>query len=184
MGKVKNIIPVKLFTAITFRDEMEIERLIREEISTIFGPSDCNSDIFNFSIYTDYYQDEMGNHLNKVFTGFQNLIEPERLPKIKIKTNNIESRFTAENKRTVNIDPGYITLAKVVLATTKDYSHRIYLSDGIYGDVHLIYTNRKYMFQPWTYPDYQQNTTISFFTHLRSIYASQLSGVRIEKNNL
>lgn len=184
MGLIKNIFPVKLFTAVCFTEEIEIEQFIIRELSSIFGSMDCSSEIFNFSNFTSYYKNEMGENLKKIFAGFENLIVPDQLPKIKVKTNNIESRFARDNRRSVNIDPGYLTLAKVVLATTKDYSHRLYLSDGIYGDVHLIYTRHQYTKQPWTYPDYQHNRTILFFDNLRKIYASQISGVPIEKSNL
>ena len=109
----------------------------------------------------------MGAETNKIFVSFKHLISVETLADIKIKTNEIEQQFLKNNRRTVNIDPGYLTQAKVVLATTKDYSHRIYLGKGIFADLHLSYQDKLYRSQLWTYPDYKQKHVIEFFCRLR-----------------
>jgi len=179
MGSVKHTFPVKLFAAVTFCEDIDIMQFRKVNLSDIFKEEECTSGIFNFSSFTSYYEKEMGSHLKKFFIGYKELVEPDQLPVIKISTNQLEARFSSEGKRRVNIDPGYLTLAKVVLATTKDFCHRLYLSDGIYGDVHLIYTNNDFIKQPWTYPDYQQDITRDFFINLRKSYAIQLSGVSV-----
>ena len=108
--------------------------------------------------------------MKKQFVSFQQLIRPEKLVDIKLWTNDVEEQFATNNKRQVNLDPGYLTTAKIVLATTKNYSHRIYLGKGIYGDIHLRYFNCKYQFFEWTYADYKQPLTIDFFNRARKLF--------------
>ena len=154
-----------------------------------FGPVDLESDIFNFD-YTDYYAKEMGPGLVRKFFSFARLISPEDLAGIKLKTNEIEEDFArpvrglasngarrgeAKVARPINLDPGYLTSAKVVLATAKDYSHRIYLKGGIYAEATLRYFKGAYQPWPWTYPDYKSPEYLSFFHRLRKIYLAQLA---------
>ncbi|MDH5202286.1 MAG: DUF4416 family protein, partial [Nitrospirota bacterium] len=91
--------------------------------------------------YSSYYKDEIGWPLFRQIIFFKNLIDPELLSDIKLKTNEIESDLSSEGKRRINLDPGYLTLSKIVLASTKNYAHRIYLGKGIYGEVTLIFQN-------------------------------------------
>lgn len=174
MGKIKPHPLVKAFCAITFAPGGDCD-LVVQQLEDIFGVIDLRSDVFNFDAFTDYYKTEMGVGLQKMFISFERLTAVQSLPYFKIKTNEIETRFTKSGKRSVNIDPGYLTEAKVVLATTKDYSHRLYLGQGIFGDVHLLFAKNSFQAQTWTYPDYQQQLTILFFNHLRQIYRQQLS---------
>ena len=69
--------------------------------------------------------------------------------------------------RPLNLDPGYITPAKLVLASTKDHAHRIYLRDGIYAEVTLSFRGRKWQPLEWTYPDYRRDDYQRFFTECR-----------------
>ncbi|RKY87620.1 phosphoribosylformylglycinamidine cyclo-ligase, partial [candidate division KSB1 bacterium] len=117
---------------------------------------------------------EMGKNLKKRFLSFTELIYPDEITSIKIKTNEIEKKFTEKGKRKVNIDPGYISESKLILATTKNYSHRIYLNNGIYGDLHLIFKNGRFNPQPWTYPDYKEKFNLSFFEKVREKYKDDL----------
>ncbi len=172
MGKIKLHLPVKSFAAISFRSDYWLEAAL-EELEALLGPVILKSAIFSESGFTNYYEAEMGPQLNKLFAAFQTLIPAEYLVDLKIKTNKIEQQFLKEGKRTVNIDPGYLTEAKVVLATTKDYSHRLYLGKGIYGDLHLNYSKKSFQALPWTYPDYQQETALYFFNDLRALYKEE-----------
>ncbi len=168
MGQPKIAVDVKLFCAITFAS-----RSLYDEVKAIlegaYGPVDTLSAEYDF-IYTQYYAKEMGSNLKKRLIGFEQLIRPERLPDIKLHTNIIEQQFSVDNKRQVNIDPGYLAEAKVVLATTKNFDHRIYLGKGIYGDVHLRYRRNKFIINEWTYPDYRDMIVIDFFARLRKKY--------------
>ena len=86
----------------------------------------------------------------------------------------IEKKYSKENRRTINIDPGYIEKAKFILVTTKNYSHRIYLGSGIFADLQYRMKDGKFQVHEWTYPDYRQKKIINFFNQTRSTYLVQL----------
>ncbi|MFZ5518031.1 MAG: DUF4416 family protein [Candidatus Zhuqueibacterota bacterium] len=171
MGQPKLAVDVKLFAAITFRDDETYEKL-KPVLEQEFGPIEIQSAVFEF-IYTQYYSHEMGFNLRKQLLGFKILIAKDTLADIKLRTNAIEADFTVDGKRSVNIDPGYLTGAKVVLATTKNFDHRVYLGKGIYGDIHLRYRHGKFLVNDWTYPDYREMVIIEFLARLRKIYMKE-----------
>ena len=173
MGKIKLHKPVKFFCAVTFSSAFDLNNIL-EKIESTFGVIENKSDIYIFDQFTDYYAAEMGENLNKLFISFAKLHEPDQLIQYKVQSNHLEEEFLLNEQRQVNIDPGYITEAKLVLATTKDYSHRLYLGKGIFGDLHLHYENGSFKKQLWTYPDYQQPLAIIFFNELRSRYREQM----------
>ena len=96
----------------------------------------------------------MGSPLFRRLFGFKQLIQQHDLGQIKLTTNSIEHQYSSGNKRLVNIDPGYLLHERFVLATGKNYSHRIYIGKGIYADLTLIYCHGRFESLPWTYPDY------------------------------
>jgi hypothetical protein len=173
MGTIKKHPPVQLFMAVTFNPVLPIEDILAK-IEQTFGPIEDKTSVFDFDAFTDYYEKEMGKGLKKFFVTFYDLIEPEDFPEIKVRSNQLEKEISGQDKRKVNIDPGYLNLSKVVLATTKDYSHRLYLGQGIFGDLHLVFINKTFRQQPWTYPDYQQDWVIAFFNRLRTTYREKL----------
>lgn len=135
-----------------------------------FGQVDYQSDIIAFD-KTNYYDREMGSNLKRKFYSFKKLIYPEELVKIKILTNGLEREFLNESGgRGVNLDPGYLAPGKLVLASTKDYQHRIYLGDGIYGEVTLRFRRGSFWPWEWTYPDYRSTQYIDFFNHVMELY--------------
>jgi hypothetical protein len=180
MGKIKSYPPVKIFTAITYQLDLLIER-IQAELEKILSPIDSMSNTYLFEKFTTYYRTEMGSNLHKKIISFQELQSADRLPDIKIATNHIEKEYQKDQKRTVNIDPGYICAAKVILATTKDYDHRIYLKQGIFGDVHLRFRQGQYQINEWTYPDYRQREILEYFESLRRLYLKQLQNWHSEQ---
>jgi hypothetical protein len=180
MGQPKSAFDVKLFTAVTFNNK-ELFEQNKSILTEKFGAVDTLSAIYDFN-YTQYYTKEMGIDLKKQLLGFERLIRPERLPEIKLMTNEIEEKFSKENKRQVNIDPGYLAAEKVVLATTKNFDHRIYLGKGIYGDVHLRYRGNKFRFNEWTYPDYREMIVIDFFARLRKKYMKEFHKLLNKRN--
>jgi hypothetical protein len=130
-----------------------------------FGDIDRKSKIIPFD-FTNYYESEMGKGLIRQWVSFINPVRENEIKDVKLKTIALEKHLAKKDgRRNVNIDPGYVSLSKLVLASTKDYSHRIYLGDGIFAEITLIY--KKGAFQPleWTYPDYRQNT--KFFEQVR-----------------
>lgn len=173
MGVIKQHKPVKFFCAVTFCNNIKLSD-IADKIESVFGEIELQSGLYNFSQYTDYYKAEMGDNLKKNFIAFTKIREPELLVKYKIETNQLEKDFLSKGRRTINIDPGYLTEAKIILATTKDYSHRIYLGEGIFGDLHLFFENGSFRKQQWTYPDYRQDSAIDFFNKMRLCYREQL----------
>jgi hypothetical protein len=145
-----------------------------DDLGEIFGEMDCISDVLPFN-FTDYYAQEMGSDLFRRFIAFASLIPRSRLPEIKQRTNHLEEKYsTPVGHRKINIDPGYLCLEHVILATTKSYAHRPYLKDGIYADLTLVYRNKSYQPLEWTYPDYRQPEVIKLFNQFRMKYLEDL----------
>lgn len=171
MGKIVKPQKVKLFIGIIFKNAPLIPE-IKPLLTSKFGPIDFESQILGFS-YTNYYEKEFGANLKRRFFGFFRLILPDRIAAIKNITNKIEKRFSKNNKRLINLDPGYLNDAKLVLATTKDYSHRIYLKDGVFAETTLIFSGGKFRPCAWTYPDYQTKEYADIFGQIRNIFMRQ-----------
>jgi hypothetical protein len=162
--------PVLLIIAASSRYEDALS-LGRQQCEDRFGAAQAVSAFFDFS-ETEYYAAEMGTGLKKQFWAFDQ-IDPARLPAVKRQTNLWEEAYAALGRhpepRPLNLDPGYITLAKLVLASTKDHAHRIYLSHGIYAEVTLSYRGGAWRPFTWTYPDYRREDFQAFFTHCRNL---------------
>ncbi|MBN1849992.1 MAG: DUF4416 family protein [Deltaproteobacteria bacterium] len=126
---------------------------------------------------TQYYAKEMGWPLHRKFTTFQKLISPEAIVDIKLATNELEKKYSQEGRRQINIDPGYISLERLVLATGKNYTHRIYLSKGIYADLTLVFNKGGFKPLDWTYRDYGDPQFIHCLNVLREKYKRQLRGL-------
>jgi hypothetical protein len=168
--------PVKLITGIIAKtDDAFFEA--EKALTKAFGQVDYKSQILKFD-FTDYYEREMGAGLKRRFISFKRLIDPKQLAEIKLFCNKIESRLAKKiriSKRPVNIDPGYITDAKLILASTKDYSHRVYLNKGIYGEVTLYYQGGVFRPYSWTYPDYRTDDYRIIFDAIRKIFMQQIT---------
>jgi len=175
MGAIRNLIPVQLFVGVLVSDAKFISE-IETRLAAAYGPIDHRSPIIPFT-FTSYYTREMGPSIDRLFLSFERLIEPDQLPEIKRQTNGIEqemARLQNFVKRPVNLDPGYLEQAKVILASTKNFYHRIYLGKGIFGEVTMHFRSNKYEFFPWTYPDYHSTAYQEFFLELRQKYRSKL----------
>lgn len=138
-----------------------------------FGRVDFESNPVNFT-FTNYYKEEMGASLVRRFVSFERLQNPERFVEIKLFCMKIEKKFLVCGKRTINIDPGYITEAKLVLTTTKDFCHRIYLGKGVYAEVTLYYRNGDFCDFPTTYPDYRTHRYKQILSQIRETYSHEL----------
>jgi len=168
MGIIKIPEPVKVFCAITFGQEEKLNQSLLF-LENLFGLCESKSEIFQFN-FTDYYSAEMGENLKKIFVSFEKKLHPDDCAEWKIYTNEIEQKLSASKEkpsRTVNIDPGYVELSKVVLLTTKNFSHRVYIGKGIYAEVTLIWRSGKFNELPWTYPDYKTELAQRFFINMR-----------------
>jgi hypothetical protein len=141
------------------------------------GPIDYTSELVPFT-NTVYYETEMGPDVRRQFISFERLIDAGTLAEMKLFTRNVEQVFAIKKSegdaRRVNLDAGYISLAKLVLATTKNHAHRIYLSDGIYAEITLRFYRKTFQPLEWSYPDYRLPTYIAIFNHIRKIYRNQL----------
>lgn len=174
MGKANSPDLVKLIIALMAPNErvMDQGRLL---LGHEFGDLDLESERFPFSFST-YYQEEMGEDLIKQFVSFKTLVDPGTLASIKHITNEMEQgmqRPDGAPGRGINLDPGYINGAQLVLATTKNYSHRLYLDRGIYGELTLMFSKGCFHPLPWTYPDYKTDLAYAFFTSVRQLFLRQ-----------
>jgi hypothetical protein len=172
MGTLREPSPVKLVVPM-LASEATLLGLGEQALATEFGPVDLRSEDLAF-IHTRYYEPEMGQNLTRRIVSFERLIDPANLPSIKLTTNAIEATFAHEGRRRLNLDPGYISGAKLVLATTKNHSHRIYLGRGIYAEVTLAYRDGGFQSWPWTYPDYAEGSYFPILRRIRERYLEQL----------
>lgn len=144
-----------------------------------YGPTDYQSEEIPWN-RTDYYRDEMGEGIVRKFFFFERLMDPADLPLIKLDTNEMEKAFAVPVGdlvlRRINLDPGYVTEAKVVLATTKDFSHRIYIGQNVYAEVTLKYNIRDRRYTPCehTYPDYRSDQYERVFSTARNLLRTAL----------
>lgn len=142
-----------------------------------YGAVDMASPWLPFN-FTTYYNDEMGTPLFRRLVAFKQLIHQDSLADIKLFTNNLENEHSIDGKRVVNIDPGYLLHERFVLATGKNFSHRIHIGKGIYADLTLIYTKGGFEPLPWTYPDYASENIMTFLKQVRKKYMVDLSFIK------
>ena len=164
--------PAKLLVSVISSSAESINKTL-SELEDYYGILDFVSPLLPFN-YTDYYCAEMGKVLSRRFASFDRLIRQEDLASIKVQTNLLEDEKTVEGNRLVNIDPGYLLAERLVLASGKNYAHRIYLSNGIYADLTLIYRDKNYQPLAWTYPDYGEPEVRRWLQALRQKYLLQL----------
>jgi hypothetical protein len=165
--------PVKLIVSLITGEE-NLVRVASAELSQMFGTIDFMSACIPFTT-TEYYHAEMGEALMRRLITFEDLLDPERLPEVKRYTDKLESHYTnSEGKRRINLDPGYMTLYQLILATNKRFAHRIYLRDRVYANLTLIYKKKSFSPLAWTYPDYGSTQIIEILNKLRERYRKQL----------
>lgn len=165
-------INAKLIFGIIFNPEVSVDD-IRKSIENIFGDIDHVSDKIAFD-YTDYYEQEMGPDLCRIFFSIEKLIDPSSIASIKNKSGLIEDKYMEEGKRKINLDPGYIVPSKLVLASTKDFSHRIYMGEGIFTEITLLWRKKQFTELEWTFPDYRTSEYKKILMNIRSIYMDQM----------
>jgi hypothetical protein len=178
MREIRSPIPVKLFIGM-LSPEPDLFNMCADIACKAYGPIDYQSEIVPWT-NSDFYQEEMGPGILRKFVFFKRLIDPGDLPAIKVDAIRIEKSLTIRTKknarRRINLDPGYISEAKVVLATTKDYTHRLYVGKGIYAEVTLRYSNKDQSFIPfdYTYLDYCSGPYRLMFNKARGVLRSAL----------
>lgn len=171
MGQIKSAPHGHLFIAI-MSENAELQSAALEKIGERFGEVLGQGPLFAVSDFTDYYEPEFGSNLNKQFFVFRRPIDLEDAHRIKVWTNELEAEFAGQNsgqrRRRINLDPGYLEPSKLVLFSTKNFSHRVYCGDGIFGEVTLLYERGKYKILPWTYPDYYWEESLKFLMFMRN----------------
>jgi hypothetical protein len=172
MGTVKMPQSVKLIVSAFAPCEALLNEAHRALVAE-WGATDWESELLPFD-HTTYYQREFGPGLVRRIWAFERLVDPGDLAAIKRRTNELEQRWAVDGKRQVNLDPGYVSMAKLVLATTKNHGHRIYLGQGIYAEVTLQYRDGAYRPWPWSYPDYATAGYCRLFEGIRRRYIEQL----------
>ena len=183
MWKLKEPNPAKLVIGVLAADYKCLHSGI-DALSDKFGNIDLTSDVWPFD-KTDYYKDQTGPRILRQFVCIERLIHPAKLPKIKLRTNKLEQKLAKSLSiplpRPVNLDPGFIEPSKLVLATTKNYSHRIYIGRKMYAEVTLIFDKGRWKPLDHTYPDYKQQCYFDFFEKVRARLLEQLKSSRAGK---
>ncbi|NQT57654.1 MAG: DUF4416 family protein [Bacteroidetes bacterium] len=172
MGKTKEYIPEKLIIGILAIEIQLPEPLIHRVVND-FGPIERIDGPYPFD-YTQYYNDEMGENIQKYFLTFNQLVAPDRLAEIKELTNQIEEEWSSGNKRSINLDPGILSETRFILATTKNRGHRVPLKNGMYAEVTLIYMHKEFQPLPWTYADFCDPIYRNLLKEIRKSYLQQI----------
>ncbi|MEJ2282878.1 MAG: DUF4416 family protein [Desulfobacterales bacterium] len=172
MSKPQAPKPAKLVIGLFMKEKVLFEPLVADLVSE-YGALDLVSRWMPFD-YTAYYEQEMGTPLFRRLRAFHSLIDQLALADIKLTTNRLEDQYAGNGRRRVNIDPGYLLYERFVLASGKNFSHRIYIGQKIYADLTLIYQHGVFETLPWTYPDYADQPIIRFLEQVRARYAVDL----------
>jgi len=153
-------------------------RMGEERLIERFGPIDLKSPLFPFA-GTDYYEKEMGPALKRGFLSFERLVPPDGLSAIKLQTNALEGEVraaAAADCRVLNLDPGILTSSALIMATTKNFAHRVPLSGGIYAHLELLFVKTGVKTLEWTYPDFRSGHYWRFFLDVRKSYLDRIRG--------
>lgn len=182
MGQIRPPLPVKMFVGM-LSSEPDLFDVCSQILQKEYGPVDAASEFMPW-VNSDYYRGEMGPNLFRKFLFFERATDPGRLSLIKKFTNALENNYAVNSvggvRRRINLDPGYVTEAKVVLASTKDFSHRVYIGDGIYAEVTLRFSARDRSFIPHeaTYPDFRSESYLALFNNARENLRAFLRNTR------
>ena len=168
--------PAKLIVSV-FMKQKDLFEAVFAALEDLAGPVDLVSQWMDFD-FTDYYTKEMGRPLFRRLIAFKPLIEQDALAGIKHQTNALEATFCDENRLQINMDPGYLLGSRFILATGKEYSHRIYIGQNIYADLTLMYTKEGFKFLEWTYPDYKDPKILQFLEQVRRKYLLDLKAIK------
>jgi len=161
--------PVPFFVGLIISENLSEDK-VQKALEDAIGEIDFTSEKIDFSEFTDYYESEMGKNLFRRWIAFKDMRKPEEIVDMKWRCAEIEKKFAKDGNRLVNIDPGYLTEAKIILASFKNFSHRIYLSRCVFADMQLMFVGGKYVPMRWTFSDYKSDVAQKFFIKLREKY--------------
>jgi hypothetical protein len=157
--------PARLLVSVIYGEEGRFGEVFPRLVD-LFGAAAETSGVFPFD-RTDYYEKEMGAPLHRKFVVMERLVPRDALAAAKVRTEELEAEFSVDGKRTVNLDPGLLTEENFLLATGKNYSHRVYLRDGVFADLTLEYRKGEYRPLPWTYPDLASPAILAYLGEVR-----------------
>ena len=173
MGQTYEFENEKLIIGVIYND-MEVYEKAMEMLKDAFGEVDYESERFSFSKeFSDYYDGELGGEGMRVILSFRKTVDPSRQAEIKIATNEMERILSVDGNRKINLDPGFISSGRLMLATTKKIGFRIPLEDGIYTELTLFWAKGGWHKLPWTYRDYQSERVQKFLTKVRQAYLDE-----------
>ena len=173
MGLAEQFEKEKLIMGVIFHDRKIYEKAL-SILAEKFGKIDFSTEEFSFTeLFSDYYDKEIGGEARRIIFSFESLVDPSLQAEIKTYTNALEAQFSKEGKRLINLDPGFLSHGRLMLATTKKTGFRIPLCDGIYTELTLFYARGAWQKLPWTYRDYQSELVQKFLTTVRKRYLEQ-----------
>ena len=182
MSILHSPLPAKLVCSIFSQQKGLINR-VADALCGVYGTADFKSRVIPFD-RTSYYEPEFGSGLKRIFMSFTELVFQDALAEIKHATNKLEQEFSTEGKRRANIDPGILTAERLVLATGKNYPHRIYLGRGVFADLTFVYRKDSFVPLPWTFPDYASKEVIEFWNNVRKSYLQKFSEARARNGQI
>ena len=173
MGLAYDFEKEKLIIGFIYNNEEIYEKALKIMCDR-FGPFDFATEEFSFTEeFSDYYDKELGGEAKRRILSFERLVNPDRQADIKTFTNSVEAELSIDGNRKVNLDPGFLSHGRLLLATTKKTGFRIPLKDGIYTELTLFYARGAWQKLPWTYRDYQSERVQSFLSDVRRRYLEQ-----------
>lgn len=179
LAEIAEVYPSKLICGILYHESIDLPS-VSQRLESLWGEIDFESSLYEFSSGSSYYEKEMGSPVYRKFVSFKKLVRPDNLAEHKLQTQKLEEEWGCERfpNRPLNLDPGHITRGRMILATTKDFSHRIYLHSGIYAEVTLLLKKNKVESLPWTYPDIAQGHYDDFMITAKDSYQTNLTPLK------
>ncbi|ACU90974.1 DUF4416 family protein [Desulfomicrobium baculatum] len=166
-------LPGRAFLSVLSARHDEFRPMLRPRLEEILGPIDYESQPIPFN-RTSYYDSELGTPISRHILSFERPLPLDGLAEVKLATNRLEAEWALDGRRLFNLDPGYVTQERLVLATGKNFTHRVYLSQGIWADLTLIFQGGDWLDLPWTFPDYAAPAVKTHLTRIREMYRDSL----------
>ena len=174
MSELSAPVNANLTISVMYKDESLLDE-VKKIFESLYGSIDLASESYSFSNISPYYDPEMGEGISKIIFSFERTVDRSILADVKTECVRIENKYSENGSRTVNLDPGLISLENFILATGKNYSHRIYLKNGVFAEVTLMFGKKTLIKElPWTYRDYLYEPARSFLLEVREKYRSKI----------
>lgn len=167
MAKPRKPEKALLLTGVIYSNEKALDE-VKKMLIKKFGKIWIESEPYDFTKFTQYYEPEMGKRLFKKNIVFKKFFTINKLPDIKLYTNKLEDKFSKKNGRIINLDPGYMTITKLILASVKDRKHKVYLDKGIYADLTYVFLKESCIIFRHTFPDFKTERVQKFFLEVRN----------------